>query len=82
MQSYIAQDILEMLDSWSLANAEQVSQLWREIIVDNKLWKKMFDSTVCMRLMFHLQSIISSIKFLLIKPFLLLIPDSYWFLGE
>jgi len=34
MQSYIAQDILEMLDSWSLANAEQVSQLWREIIIN------------------------------------------------
>ena len=46
MQSYIGQDILEMLDCDDLANAQQVSVLWRDVVVDNQLWKKIYDRNV------------------------------------
>ena len=46
MQSYIAQDILEMLDCDDLANAQQVSDLWRDVVVSNQLWKKIYDRHV------------------------------------
>ena len=48
MQSYIAQDILKMLDYKDLAIAQQVSQPWRKIIADGRLWKKLLD-----RLVYH-----------------------------
>ena len=46
MQSYIGQDILEMLDCDDLANAQQVSVLWRDVVVDNQLWKKIYERNV------------------------------------
>ena len=48
MLSYIAQEIMKMLDYQDLVSAQQVSPLWREILVDNKLWKKLLDRYVCL----------------------------------
>jgi len=41
--SYIAADILKPLDLTSLANAELVSDEWRQIILEEKLWKHLFN---------------------------------------
>ena len=43
MQKYIAEDILELLNVDSLLNAEQVSEVWKQAIVEGKLWKKLFE---------------------------------------
>ena len=50
MLSYIAQEIMKMLDYQDLVSAQQVSPLWRHIAVDNKLWKKLLDRLVCFNL--------------------------------
>ncbi len=50
MLSYIAQEIMKMLDYQDLVSAQQVSPLWREIVVDNKLWKKLLNRLVCLNL--------------------------------
>ena len=47
MQSYIAQEILEMLDCDDLANAQQVSGVWEDVVTGNQLWKKLYDRQVC-----------------------------------
>ena len=43
MQSYIAQDILKLLNMEDLANIQQVSSLWREVVKNGRLWKWTFD---------------------------------------
>ena len=52
MQSFVALDILKMLDWKDLASAHQVSKLWAKIIVTNGLWKRLFDmvSSYCNQL--------------------------------
>ena len=47
MQSYIAEEILKKLDCEDLANAQQVSDLWRDAMVSNQLWKKIYNRYVC-----------------------------------
>ena len=46
MQSYIAQDILKLLNIEDLANTQQVSSLWREVVKNGRLWKWTFDRHV------------------------------------
>ena len=46
MLSYISQEIMKMLDYQDLVSAQQVSPRWREIVVDNKLWKKLLERLV------------------------------------
>ena len=41
LQSFIARNILQLLDVESLANAEQVSLCWKDVIVSGKLWEKL-----------------------------------------
>ena len=46
MLSYIAPEIMKMLGYQDLVSAQQVSPLWREIVVDNNLWKKLLNRLV------------------------------------
>ena len=46
MQSYIAQDILKMMNIEDLASAQKVSILWREVVKNGRLWKRTFDRHV------------------------------------
>lgn len=46
MQRYIAEDILQLLDPESLACAEFVTDVWKDLIVESKLWKRMLDRKV------------------------------------
>ena len=46
MQNYIAQDILKLLNMEDLANTQQVSSLWREVVKNGRLWKWTFDRYV------------------------------------
>ena len=41
LQSFIARNILQLLDIESLINAEQVSACWKDVIVGGKLWEKL-----------------------------------------
>ena len=58
----IAELILKMLDVEDLTRAQQVSELWRDIIVDTKLWK-MFLHCVCQLFLTKLNSCINLVSF-------------------
>ena len=57
MQSYVAQDILKMLNCGDLANAQQVTAVWREVIKNGRLWQKIFRRNV--RFLHYLYTFIS-----------------------
>ena len=46
MQQYIAEDILKAMDVKSLANVQLVSQLWKDVVVNRQLWRKLIERYV------------------------------------
>jgi len=44
--SCISQDILQLLDTESLGNAEEVSQNWKDMVMAGKLWQKLLKRNV------------------------------------
>ena len=53
IQSFIAVDILSLLDAESLKNAEQVCQSWKEVISDANLWQKLYKRNVTLLYLIH-----------------------------
>ena len=46
MQQYIAEDILKGMDVKSLVNVQLVSQLWKDVVVNRQLWRKLIERYV------------------------------------
>ena len=52
MLASCAQDILGLLDDKTLFAADEVSELWREAIIDGQLLQKRLKQKVCVTILF------------------------------